>query len=66
MRAYDFSKMSSVPLTEELLRSQDVVLITTDHTAVDYQWVVDHAPVVVDTRNATKNVTRNRNKIVRA
>ena len=66
MRAYDFSNMSSSPLTEELLRTQDVVLITTDHTSIDYQWVVDHAPVVVDTRNATRNVTRGRDKIVRA
>src|SRR3989475_6550782 len=44
IRAYDFSNMSSLPLTEELLRDQDVVLITTDHTSIDYQWVVDHAP----------------------
>ena len=66
MRAYDFSNMSSTPLSEELLRSQDVALITTDHTSVDYQWVVDHAPLVVDTRNATRGVTRGRSKIVRA
>jgi UDP-N-acetyl-D-glucosamine dehydrogenase len=66
MRAYDFSNMSSSPLTGELLQGQDVVLITTDHTSVDYQWVVDHAAVIVDTRNATRSVTRGRNKIVRA
>ena len=66
MRAYDFSNMSSLPLTEELLRSQDIVLVTTDHTSIDYQWVVDHAPLVVDTRNATRNVARSRDKIVRA
>jgi UDP-N-acetyl-D-glucosamine dehydrogenase len=66
MRAYDFSKMSSTPLTEEVLRSQSLVLITTDHSSIDYQWVVDHASVVVDTRNATRNVTRGREKIVRA
>jgi UDP-N-acetyl-D-glucosamine dehydrogenase len=66
MRAHDFSSMSSAPLTEELLRAQDVALITTDHSSVDYQWVLDHAPVVVDTRNATRNVTRGRDKIVRA
>ena len=66
MRAYDFSNMSSLPLTDELLRAQDIVLITTDHTSVDYQWVVDHAPLVVDTRNATRNVARSRDKIVRA
>jgi UDP-N-acetyl-D-glucosamine dehydrogenase len=66
MRRHDFSHMSSVPLTEELVRSQDVVLVTTDHTNVDYQWLVDHAKLVVDTRNATRSVTRGRERIVRS
>ena len=66
MRAYDFSHMSSLDLTEDVLKSQDLVLITTDHTSIDYQRVVDHAPLVVDTRNATRSVTRGREKIVRA
>jgi UDP-N-acetyl-D-glucosamine dehydrogenase len=66
MRAYDFSNMSSTALTEDLLKSQDVALITTDHTNFDYQWIVDHASLVIDTRNATRKVTRGREKIVRA
>jgi UDP-N-acetyl-D-glucosamine dehydrogenase len=41
------------PLTEDLVRSQDCVLIITDHSTVDYAWVAQHAPLVVDTRNAT-------------
>ena len=66
MRHYDFSLMSSVSLTEEVLKNQDVAVITTDHTNFDYQWIVDNAPLVVDTRNATRNVKRGRDKIVRA
>src|SRR5215471_1071246 len=66
MRAYDFSHMSSLQLTEDVLKAHDIVLITTDHTNVDYQWIVDHAAFVVDTRNATRKVTRGREKIVRA
>ncbi len=66
MRAYDFSNMSSVDLTENLLKNQDLALIATDHTDFDYQWIVDHARLVVDTRNATRKVTRGREKIVRA
>src|SRR5438034_5845549 len=66
MRAHDFSNMSSISLSEELLRSQDLVLITTDHSSIDYQWVVDHASTIVDTRNATRRVTRGREKIVKA
>ena len=58
--------MSSVPLTDEFLGGVDAVLITTDHTGVDYQWIVDKAPVIVDSRNATRAVTRGREKIVKA
>ena len=66
MREYDFSYMSSVALSEESLRSYDVVLITTDHSKLDYQWIVDHSRLVVDTRNATKTVRNGREKIIRA
>lgn len=55
--------MSSVPLTKEALQSADLVIITTDHSNVDYQWVVDEARHVLDTRNATRNVARNRERI---
>ena len=55
--------MESKPLTAELLSSQDLVIITTDHTNIDYDWVVAHAKHVFDTRNATKNVRENRHKI---
>src|SRR5438067_2385051 len=43
MRAYDFSHMSSQDLTESVLKSHDVALITTDHTNFDYQKIVDNA-----------------------
>jgi len=66
MRAYDFSHMSSLPLSEDVLKNQDLVVITTDHSSIDYQWVVDHASTVVDTRNATRRITRGREKIVKA
>jgi UDP-N-acetyl-D-glucosamine dehydrogenase len=66
MRAYDFSNMSSVELTPDVLRRHDLALITTDHTNFDYQAIVDGAPLIVDTRNATRNVTGGKEKIVRA
>ncbi len=56
----------SVPLTEETLASMDAVVILTDHSAYDYSWIVRHAPLVIDTRNATKGVTDGREKIVKA
>lgn len=55
--------MDSQDLTEELLRSQDLVIITTDHSNIDYQWVVANAKHVFDTRNATKGVREHREKI---
>ena len=66
MREYDFSYMSSEPLTENTLRNKELVLITTDHSKIDYQWVVEHSSLVVDTRNATKTVRNGRDRIVRA
>lgn len=65
MRHYDYSQMKSVELTPQALASYDAVLIATDHSSYDYQAIVDAAPLVVDTRNATKRVSRNYQKIVR-
>jgi UDP-N-acetyl-D-glucosamine dehydrogenase len=33
---------------------------------VAYPWIVEHAQLVVDTRNATRLVTSSREKIVKA
>lgn len=57
--------LESTELTDETLAATDCVLILTDHSAVDYQRVVDNAKLVVDTRNATKEVEHNREKIVK-
>jgi UDP-N-acetyl-D-glucosamine dehydrogenase len=65
MRKYDF-KGESVELTEENLAKYDVVLISTDHSAYDWDFIVKHSQLVVDTRNATKDVAENREKIVKA
>ncbi|MGQ9713035.1 MAG: nucleotide sugar dehydrogenase, partial [Desulfotomaculales bacterium] len=56
-------EMASVPLTEEVLRESDLVIITTDHSHIDYNWVVDRARHVMDTRNATRCVTSHRERI---
>ncbi|MEZ6041158.1 MAG: nucleotide sugar dehydrogenase [Planctomycetaceae bacterium] len=66
MRHYDVPDMESSELTPEFLAAQDCVLIATDHSAYDYEFIVSHARLVLDTRNATKNVIDGREKIVRA
>jgi UDP-N-acetyl-D-glucosamine dehydrogenase len=48
----------SVPFTDAELARADAVVIVTDHSSVDYQRVVDVAPVVVDTRNATAGLRK--------
>jgi UDP-N-acetyl-D-glucosamine dehydrogenase len=59
-------KMKSVPLTASMLKKYDVVLIATDHSDYDYKWIVKNAQMVVDSRNATKDVKQGRSKIVKA
>ena len=56
-------QMDSVPLTEETLRAQDCVVILTDHSAYDWDFIVRHSRLIVDTRNATANVREGREKI---
>ncbi len=50
------STLKSKKLTPALLEKMDVVVITTDHSDYDYDMIVKHAKVVVDTRNATHHV----------
>jgi len=64
MRHYDFSNMRSVELTPERLGSYDCVLIATDHSSYDYEAIVRHSKLVVDTRNATRKLKGAREKIV--
>jgi UDP-N-acetyl-D-glucosamine dehydrogenase len=64
-RRYRFD-LESTPLTAETLRTVDAVLIVTDHSSIDYDVVVRHAPLVVDSRNATRHLAHGREKIVRA
>lgn len=48
---------------KEGINVADMVIITTDHSDYDYDYVVEKANLVYDTRNATKNVKTNREKI---
>ena len=67
MRHYpNMPAMSSQDLTAEYLAAQDCVLIATDHSAYDYDFIVRHSRLVLDTRNATKHVLNGRDKIRKA
>jgi UDP-N-acetyl-D-glucosamine dehydrogenase len=66
MRHHDVPELSSTPLDPAFLAAQDCVLIATDHSAYDYEFIVKFSPLVVDTRNATKGVREGREKIRKA
>lgn len=66
MRHHNVPAMESQELTPEFLAEQDCVLIATDHSAYDYDFIIKHATMILDTRNATKDVTQGREKIYKA
>ncbi|MBU6474669.1 MAG: nucleotide sugar dehydrogenase [Alphaproteobacteria bacterium] len=60
-----FTGLKSVPLTPELLKKQDAVLIITNHDGIDYAMIAENAPLVIDTRNALSGI-QHRDNIVKA
>ena len=56
MRHYEVPRLASEPLTADYLAAQDCVLIATDHTAYDWDFIALHSRLVVDTRHATQGV----------
>jgi UDP-N-acetyl-D-glucosamine dehydrogenase len=66
MRHYRVPRLASEALSAEFLAEQDAVLIATDHSAYDWEFIVRHSSLVIDTRNATRNVPFGRDKIRKA
>ncbi|HCF88616.1 MAG TPA: UDP-N-acetyl-D-glucosamine dehydrogenase [Firmicutes bacterium] len=58
-------RVESVPLTKELLAAVDCTVIGTGHSCFDYDMIATYSPVIVDTRNAMKNVAINRDRIIK-
>ncbi|MBE6754053.1 MAG: nucleotide sugar dehydrogenase [Ruminococcaceae bacterium] len=58
----DLSMRSIPALTADVLEQSDIVMVTTAHSDVDYEAVANHAPLVLDTKNAMKEVT-NRERV---
>lgn len=59
--------MQGIPLSNEVVTGADCVVIVTDHRNIDYGWLAEHAPLVVDTRNTTRHLRDERftDKIIR-
>jgi len=65
MRKYDF-EMRSVPLSQKMLAGYDAVIVSTHHSVYDWQLIADHSCLVIDTRNALRNVNVDPAKVVKA
>jgi len=57
--------LESIELTGEVLGEADCVLVVTDHSDYDWQWVAERAPLVVDTRNALSGVGECKAQVVK-
>jgi UDP-N-acetyl-D-glucosamine dehydrogenase len=66
MRKYMEYRMHSAPLTRETIQQADCVLIVTNHAAIDWKVIADHAGLVVDSRNAMGKLLPIRGKYVQA
>jgi len=66
MRHYEVPRLASEPLDAEYLASQDCVVIATDHSSYDWEFITRHAHLVIDTRNATQAVQAHRGRICKA
>lgn len=64
-RKYSFKK-NSIPLTEETLKNYDAVLIATDHSDYNPDFILKHANLIIDTRNLIKNYKDNPEKVKRS
>jgi UDP-N-acetyl-D-glucosamine dehydrogenase len=65
MRNYDLN-MASVPLNKDSLGQYDCVVISTHHSAYDWQMIADHANLVIDTRGVMRQIKGRRDHIISA
>lgn len=62
MRKYKLDNVS-IPLTRENLSRYDCVIIATDHSIYDPEFIVDNSRLIIDTRNLIKNSANHSNKV---
>ncbi len=55
--------LAALPLTQETLRDADCVVVVSDHSRFDIPMIHRFAELIVDTRNALKNIAHDREKI---
>lgn len=65
LRKYTLEK-GSIPLTAETLGRYDCVVIATDHSLYDPEFIVENSRLIVDTRNLIKDRNGNASKVIQA
>jgi UDP-N-acetyl-D-glucosamine dehydrogenase len=61
-----FRNLQSIDLTAENIQEYDSLIITTDHSEIDYELIGKHASLVIDTRNIMSSVKKPKSRIVMA
>ena len=56
----------SLELNVKNIKNQDAIVITTDHSNVDYELIGKHAKLIIDTRNVMTNIKNPNARILRA
>ena len=64
MRNYPGLVLKSVDLNDKILKNMDCVMVITDHSCFDQDWILEHSSLLIDTRNLFKGSQSS--KIVRA
>ena len=62
----NINSLKSIDLNQENIEKQDAIVITTDHSAVDYELIGKYAKLVIDTRNVMANIKNPKAHVLRA
>jgi UDP-N-acetyl-D-glucosamine dehydrogenase len=62
----EVNSQKSLELKPENVKSQDAILITTDHSNIDYELIGKHAKLIIDTRNVMANIKNPKARVLRA
>ena len=53
----------SADLTTAAVEQADLIIITTNHSTIDFEWVLQHAQAILDTRGATRHLADPEQKV---
>jgi len=62
----NIDKEKSLELNVKNIENQDAIVITTDHSNVNYELIGKHAKLIIDTRNIMSNIKNPNARILRA